>query len=100
MQGFVIWVVFRLKPGMHDRFLDLVNANATASVRDEPGCRQFDVMVPHGEQADTVALYEIYESADAFQAHLLTPHFKAFDKETGPLVADKRVEQYDLTHIG
>ena len=100
MAGFVIWVVFRLKPGCRDRFLELVKTNATASVRDEPGCSRFDVATPHQGGDDVVVLYEIYDSADAFQAHLQTPHFKVFDQETAALVEDKRIEQYDLTHIG
>ena len=100
MSGFVIWVVFRLRPGTRDRFLELVSENATASVRNEPGCSRFDVTVPHQGDANVVALYEIYDSADAFQAHLQTAHFKAFDAETAAMVEDKRVEQYDLTHVG
>ena len=100
MSGFVIWVVFRLRPGMRDRFLELVSENATASVRDEPGCSRFDVTVTREGDANVVALYEIYDSADAFEAHLKTAHFKAFDAATAAMVEDKRVEQYDLMHIG
>ncbi len=100
MSGFVIWVVFRLRPGTRDRFLELVSQNATTSVRDEPGCSRFDVAVPRDGDADVVVLYEIYDSADAFQAHLQTAHFKAFDAATAAMVEDKRIEQYNLTHIG
>ncbi|RVA80121.1 antibiotic biosynthesis monooxygenase, partial [Mesorhizobium sp. M7A.F.Ca.US.006.04.2.1] len=49
MSGFVVWVDFRLKPGARGRFRELVDANATASVRSEAGCRRFDVTQARGE---------------------------------------------------
>ena len=90
MSGFVIIVDFRLKPGTYDRFRALIVENAAASVRDEPGCRRFDVVVPEGE-ADRIVLYEIYDDAAAFDAHLKTPHFASFDAACAPLVAGRKV---------
>lgn len=113
MAGLVIWVDFRLKPGAFDAFHDLVTANAAASVGNEPGCRQFDVLVPDdglaadGLAADhgapdsgaggQIALYEIYDDAAAFAAHLATPHFKDFDVASADLVTHKSVRRYVLS---
>ena len=36
-------------------------------------------------------LYEIYDDATAFQAHLASPHFKAFDVQVAQMVAEKTV---------
>ncbi len=99
MSGFVIVVEFRLKPGTFARFRDLVVENARASVRDEPGCRIFDVVVPLGE-GDRVVLYEVYDDAAAFAAHRETPHFAAFDAASRPLVAAKTVSEFRLEHGG
>ena len=66
---------------MSERFRRLINENARASVRDEPGCRQFDVVVPDGEP-DSIFLYEIYDDAAAFDAHKKTPHFAQFDRDS------------------
>lgn len=74
--GFVVIAEFGVAADRRARFLDLVRANAAASVRDEPGCRRFDVLVP--EQDGPVTLYELYDSPEAFTAHLATPHFAAF----------------------
>ena len=95
MSGFVIIVDFRLKPGTYDRFRALIVENAAASVRDEPGCRRFDVVVPEGE-ADRIILYEIYDDAAAFDAHLKTPHFASFDAASAPLVAARTVSRCRL----
>lgn len=91
---FALTVRFVLRPGALPAFLPLVEANAATSVREEPGCLRFDVCTPEAGgpgDGDEVFLYELYEDAAAFDAHLATPHFLAFDAATRDLVADKRV---------
>jgi autoinducer 2-degrading protein len=41
-----------------------------------------------------VFLYEVYESAAAFQGHLGMPHFKAFSEKTADWVQSKTVHAY------
>lgn len=99
MSGFVITVSFRLKPGTMAAFRPLIDANATASCRNEPGCRRFDVLVPPDDR-DHVFLYEIYDDRAAFDAHLRTAHFAAFDRGSAELIAEKTVNIYDLACEG
>ena len=99
MSGYVIMVDFRLKPGAMVTFRRLIDDNATASVKDEPGCRRFDVLVPKGE-ADRIMLYEIYNDRAAFEAHLKTRHFASFNAESAALVSDKTVFEYALVCEG
>ena len=95
MSGFVVIVDFRLKPGADGNFRRLVEANARSSVKDEPGCRRFDVVVPRGE-SDRVMLYEIYDDEAAFGAHCATAHFARFDRESAPLIERKSAMHCDL----
>jgi hypothetical protein len=62
LAAFAILVEFTVKPGQADRFRKLVVANAEQSLRDEPGCRRFDVL---DDPADPqrIVLYEIYSGA-------------------------------------
>lgn len=99
MTAFVIVVDFKLKAGTHRAFRDLIDRNAQASCRTEPGCRRFDVLEPTGE-ADRVILYEIYDDRAAFDAHLKTRHFAAFDTASRELIADKTVTQCALVCAG
>ena len=92
-------VDFRLKPGTVDRFRKLIAENARASVRDEQGCRQFDVVTPEGD-TDRIVLYEIYDDPAAFEAHKLTPHFATFDRDSAPLVSSKSVTLGRLDYAG
>ena len=92
-----ITVLFRLSPGTEDRFLALVNANAEASVRDEPGCLLFDVLVPNGEtDGPSVFLYEIYTDRAALAHHVTTRHYRDFDAATRDLVTGKEVREFTL----
>ena len=89
--SYVVTVVFRAKPENRDQFRKAMIENATASRTREPGCRQFDVC----ELADgTIFLYEIYDDAAAFDAHLAAEHYKRFDATTTPWVAEKVVTKY------
>lgn len=90
MSGFVIIVDFQLNPGARAAFRPLMDANARASVREEPGCRRFDVVEMESEP-DRILLYEIYDDAAAFDAHCRAPHFLAFDAQSAPLVKHKQV---------
>ena len=96
---FVVVVEFHLKPGARSQFRALIDANADASVRDEPGCLQFDVLEPEGEN-DRVLLYEIYIDKAAFDAHLQTEHFRVFNNASGDLCLRKSVTRCDLVFSG
>jgi autoinducer 2-degrading protein len=93
MSPYVIIVEFTIKSGEMPRFMPLMLENAERSLRDEPGCRRFDVLT--GEDG-RVILYEIYDDEAAFQAHLKAPHFHRFDEASKMLIAAKRVERCTL----
>lgn len=96
MDGFVVLVRFGLQPGARAEFEALVKRNAVASVRDEPGCRRFDVLTPRND-ADEVVLYEIYKDRDAFEDHRRMPHYLAFKEASASLVKSLDVDEFDLS---
>ncbi len=94
---FAITVDFELVQGAREEFLRLVEENAAASMRDEPGCSRFDVLTYRDPaHSDRVFLYEIYEDRAAFDAHVRTAHFAAFDAATRTMVRRKTVLEFDL----
>lgn len=90
---FAVTVLFTLKPGKGARFRDRVAENADTSLAREPDCLRFDV-VSDGARPDEVFLYELYTDAAAFDAHLGSDHFRAFDAEVAEMVASKVVRTY------
>lgn len=91
MIAVIVW--FEVRPDSGPAFLDLVRQNAHASVRDEPGCRRFDVCADPDRPGD-VFLYELYDDKAAFEAHMTTPHFISFDADSAPFVLSKTVRTY------
>ena len=90
---YVVTVEFVVKAGHAAEFLPAMIENARASREREPGCRQFDVCTdPNDPHA--IFLYELYDDRAAFDAHLATAHFKAFDAKVGPWVERKAVRIY------
>jgi autoinducer 2-degrading protein len=87
---YIIVVDFEILPGAVDRFIELVTANARSSLKDEPGCRRFDV---HRTLANPgrILLYEIYDDRNAFERHVTTSHFHQFDAAVERLVISKSV---------
>ena len=83
-------VDFEINLEQIDAFLPLMRENASASARDEPGCRQFDVCYDP-DHPGHVFLYEVYDDRAAFDAHLSTPHFKSFDAATVGMIRSKKV---------
>ena len=92
---YVVTVSFRQKPEHAEEFLTAIRDNAAQSLQDEPGCHRFDVAIGD-DGPETVFLYELYTDRAAFDAHLQTAHFKAFDALVAPWVASKDVHCYHL----
>lgn len=90
---YVVTVEFIIKAGHAVEFLPAMIENARASREREPGCRQFDVCADANDP-HVIFLYELYDDRAAFDAHLATAHFKAFDAQVGPWVERKSVRTY------
>ena len=94
----VVIVEFIAKPGFEERFRARVLRQAADSLANESACRTFDVCADPNNSARYV-LYEVYDD-DAFDLHLSSPHFRAFDTETAEWVAAKTVQRLDLLQEG
>ncbi len=93
--GFAVTVLFELEDGAADLFHRLVVDNARLSVALETGCLRFDVLTPNDAAGGReVFLYEIYTDPAAFDVHLASDHFRAFDEQTRPLVRRKTVRVF------
>ena len=95
MKAYVITVEFDIDPTQCAAFMKLMTENAAASLRDEAGCRHFDVCRPR-EVANRVFLYEVYDDEAAFQAHLQSAHFKSFAAATKDMITARRIVACDL----
>ncbi|MFC4200556.1 putative quinol monooxygenase [Candidimonas humi] len=91
---FIVAATFTVYETSLDEFRRAILENAAASVRDEEGCRSFEVC--EAAARPVFFLYEKYASEDAFKLHLASAHFQSFDRTSKPWVQDKKVEKYTL----
>ena len=74
---YVIIAEFSVTEAQKSEFLELCSFDSNSSVRDEPGCHQFDALTTE-DAPDVVVLYEVYNDKAASEAHLATPHYAIF----------------------
>ncbi len=87
---YVVTVTFVAKPEFSSQFRKRVVKQAADSLEHEAACRTFDVCTDPEDQT-RIFLYEVYDDADAFKAHLDTPHYKAFDRDRADWIVSKSV---------
>ena len=90
---FVVTVQFQIAPAHETGFLAHMRQNAAQSLVEEPGCHQFDVCTDPAHPGE-VFLYEVYADAQAFQHHLQSAHFKAFDLVVADMILSKQVATF------
>ena len=68
MAKLAIVATIKTVPGKRDEYLKHLRAHGARCLATEPGTLTFDILLPR-EEADTLMLYEVYASPEAFQAH-------------------------------
>jgi quinol monooxygenase YgiN len=68
MSKYAIVATIKTVPGKRDEYLTFLKAHGKRCLATEPGTLQFEILVPQ-EEADTIILYELYASPEAFQTH-------------------------------
>ena len=94
--SFAVTVTFKIRATQTQAFMPLMLDNAATSLAQEPGCLRFDVC--RDADPTEVFLYEVYTDAAAFQPHLHSAHFKAFDAAVADMVQAKSVKTYAEVH--
>jgi quinol monooxygenase YgiN len=68
MAKLAIIATIKTAQGKRDEYLTHLAAHRARCLAKEPTTLQFEMLLPH-EEPDTVMLYELYASKDAFDAH-------------------------------
>ncbi len=90
---YVVAVDLEIDLAEAEAFMDLMLANAETSRTAEEGCIRFDVCTDPARPGK-VFLYELYTDRAAFDAHLASEHFLAFDQAVAPLLRAKSIRTF------
>jgi len=94
---YAIFVTVKVKPDQRQRFLDVIEDDSVSSVRDEPGCLDFQVLQDQADP-DTYYFYEVYRDEEAFNAHGQTPHFQRWNTASQEVLKE-RAGRLTLTRV-
>ena len=86
MNKLAIVATIKTVPGNRDEYLKHLKAHAQRCLTTEPGTLKFEILVPQRE-ADTVILYEVYASPEAFEVHWTGPPMQQVKRESAGLQA-------------
>ena len=87
------------KPGKEAEFQEKMTAQAKRCLANEPGCLQFDV-VQDPKNPTRFVMLEVYKDDAAIKAHQDSQHFKDFRPVVGDLIADRKVEIFNMVSDG
>jgi len=84
MAKLAIVATIKAVPGKRNEYLKHLRAHGERCLASEPGTLTFDILVPR-EEADTLMLYEVYASPEAFQAHWTGPSMQQAKRDAAGL---------------
>jgi (4S)-4-hydroxy-5-phosphonooxypentane-2,3-dione isomerase len=79
------FVVFQLKPGKRDEFVDASMANCRGSING-PGCLATSIFVDP-QSPDLAYVFEVFQDQAAFEHHHEQPYYKQWLAATADLMA-------------
>ena len=95
MRKFAIVATIKTAPGKRDEYLVHLRAHAERCRTTEPGTLQFEILVPH-DQPDTLMLFELYASKEAFDVHWNGPSIQQARKDAAGLLVSMTGVRCDL----
>ncbi len=88
MPACALIVTFRLHPGQRPAFQAIMADHAAKTRAEEPGCRQFDVLLDD-DDSDRVILVEVYADREAYEAHRAGPRMAGVNAALAPLTLER-----------
>lgn len=93
MERLYLRVTYILKKGLREAFLHSIDESGILSlIRAEEGCIEYSYCKPV-DSADTLVLFEVWESEEAQQKHLKQPHMEILKALKERYVEDTRLDK-------
>ena len=93
MQEFVLVARYEVKDGSPEEVVDAALIESEAALRDEEGCRAFDILASSEDDGKGL-FYEVYDDEAAFEEHRETPHYSVFFSAIEDLTVEWTVSRY------
>jgi quinol monooxygenase YgiN len=88
-----------IDPAQIEQYKAALKEEIEASLRVEPGVLTLYAVAVKDHPAE-IRLFEMYASPEAYQSHLLTPHFKKYKSATQGMVKSLKLVETDPILLG
>ncbi len=85
-----LMVEFSVKPEYLSDFIELMRSHAALTLKSEPGCEKFEVLVPQ-ENNNCIFLYELYTDSGAVEEHMNSELLASTRGSYDNMITSKRV---------
>ena len=96
---FIRWADLDIDPAQLDAFKAAARVHGEAVLRTEPGVRAFHA-VSEAEKPARVRVFEMYDDADAYQAHTQQAHFREFRDTTAKMITGRQLHDMVPVRLG
>ncbi|MBV9568347.1 MAG: antibiotic biosynthesis monooxygenase [Hyphomicrobiales bacterium] len=79
-----------IDPAQIENYMAAVRRHIEAAVRTEPGVLVL-YAVAHKDDPTRITVFEIYQNAEAYRAHLAAPHFKDYKSTSERMIRSLRL---------
>jgi len=78
-----------------DKYTSALKEQMNAAIKLEPGVLSYTV-VADKKDATSITIFEVYANIEAYQSHILTPHFKKYKETVKDMVLSLDLIDTDL----
>ncbi|MEY4954205.1 MAG: hypothetical protein RI981_290 [Bacteroidota bacterium] len=78
-----------------ENYKSALQEQMNAAIKLEPGVLSYTV-VADKKDATSITIFEVYANLDAYQSHILTPHFKKYKESVKDMVLSLELIDTDL----
>lgn len=96
---FIRWADLDIDPANLGSFKAAASAHGDAVMRTEPGVAAFHA-VAEADNPGRIHVFEMYDDADAYQAHVQQAHFRHFRAATEKLVSSRQLHDAVAIKLG
>ena len=97
MNAIVLHVELTLHPEHRKAYLARALQHRDNVRKNEPACQRFEVSVKE-DDPNLIRLYEVYDDAAAVEHHMQTPYMNAYQEETAPMIANRKLIRAIMAH--
>ena len=87
-----LFVTLDFNKGAIKSYLQLAHQHKARVLKNEPGCQQFDILIPDDFE-NRVHLFEVYDDEAALQIHMTSDYMQMYRETSAPMLANRHINR-------